>query len=160
MTFNYRIREISSLSRKKNAKTADFAEILGRLRKGRGLSQAQLGALIKESADTIGRWERRASAHLTPDQLKNLAGVLDVSVDELVGYRPLGAQARLLLELELPILRDVIRTTSEANDLASAEMQKALARLDKLGPRKKNKRAPTRSGARTSQGKKRKTPKG
>ena len=54
------------------------------LRERTGLSQQQLAAALKVNQQMIAYWERRAVT-LRPDQLTDLAAVLKVSVDELLG---------------------------------------------------------------------------
>ena len=61
-----------------------FGERLMDLRKSRGFSQEELGGMIDVTRQTISKWERDES---TPDldRLVELAGVFEVSLDELVG---------------------------------------------------------------------------
>lgn len=61
-----------------------FGERLMDLRKSRGLSQEELGSMIDVTRQTVSKWERDES---TPDldRLIELAGVFEISLDELVG---------------------------------------------------------------------------
>lgn len=61
-----------------------FGERLMDLRKSRGLSQEELGGMIDVTRQTVSKWERDES---TPDldRLVELAGVFEISLDELVG---------------------------------------------------------------------------
>ena len=61
-----------------------FGERLMDLRKSRGFSQEELGGIIDVTRQTVSKWERDES---TPDldRLVELAGVFEISLDELVG---------------------------------------------------------------------------
>lgn len=54
------------------------------LRKKNGLSQEQLGEKVSVTRQTISNWELESTTP-NPEQLKLLSGVLNVSVDELLG---------------------------------------------------------------------------
>ncbi|EDH6260726.1 helix-turn-helix transcriptional regulator [Salmonella enterica subsp. enterica serovar Agbeni] len=63
-----------------------FAERLRLLREARNLSQVRLAELLNVDPRVYNRWEKGASApHL--DTVVNIADVLQVSMDELVGRR-------------------------------------------------------------------------
>jgi transcriptional regulator with XRE-family HTH domain len=79
-------------NRKKSPPTAEetFGERLARLRKARGFSQTELGEMIGVSQRVMTYYEcqsERPPAHLLP----LLAEALAVSVDELLGLRPVKA---------------------------------------------------------------------
>lgn len=61
-----------------------FGQRLHTLREQAGLSQQQLAERLGLTQRAYAHWERNPVA-LRPDQLLNLAQVLNVSVDELVG---------------------------------------------------------------------------
>jgi transcriptional regulator with XRE-family HTH domain len=64
-----------------------FGQRLARLRKARGFNQSELGALIGVSQRMMTYYEREAGrppAHVLPQ----LADALKVSLDELLGVRP------------------------------------------------------------------------
>lgn len=60
-----------------------FAENLIRLRTGQGMTQAELGEMIRYSDKSVSKWERAESL---PDAyvLKNLSKIFGVSVDQLL----------------------------------------------------------------------------
>ena len=62
----------------------EFHEKLFRLRKEKGLSQEELGNLLRVARQTVSKWE---SGETTPEleKLMCLADIFDVSLDELVG---------------------------------------------------------------------------
>lgn len=63
-----------------------------RIRKRRlalGIDQDQLADMVGVRPETVGRWERGRNA-VTTDYLVDLARVLDLSLDELMGLRPIG----------------------------------------------------------------------
>ncbi len=65
-----------------------FGQRLARLRKARGFTQTELGQLVNLSQRMMTYYERRNAwppAHLLP----RLAEILGVSLDELVGRRPI-----------------------------------------------------------------------
>lgn len=65
-----------------------FGQILANLRKARGMTQPQLAQQIGASLPMIIYYERRAK-NPSADFVKRAAEVLHVSVDELLGHRPL-----------------------------------------------------------------------
>ena len=81
-----------------NARNSDangFAQRLRELRKGRNLSQTELGNLVGVHYTHIGRYER-GMCHPTADALKRLADVLGVTGDYLLdGAEDQVAKARL-----------------------------------------------------------------
>ena len=66
-----------------------FGRRLAELRQKAGLSQAQLGERLGMSQRAIASWEMRETTSFRPDQIAQLADVLDVSVEFLVtGEQP------------------------------------------------------------------------
>lgn len=73
---------------------SDFAERLRLLRESRQLTQTRLAELIEVDPRAYNRWERGTIApHL--DTLIRIADVLQVSLDELVGRKPLSNESRI-----------------------------------------------------------------
>jgi transcriptional regulator with XRE-family HTH domain len=73
---------------------SDFAERLRLLRESRQLTQTRLAELIEVDPRAYNRWERGTIApHL--DTLIKIADVLQVSLDELVGRKPLSTETRI-----------------------------------------------------------------
>lgn len=60
-----------------------FGNFISALRKRRGLSQYQLGALVGKSDKAVSKWENGASKPRI-DTIRKLSEVLDVSVGELL----------------------------------------------------------------------------
>lgn len=73
---------------------SEFAERLRLLRESRQLTQIRLAELIQVDPRAYNRWERGSIApHL--DTLVRIADVLQVSLDELVGRKPVSGEARI-----------------------------------------------------------------
>jgi transcriptional regulator with XRE-family HTH domain len=73
---------------------SEFAERLRLLRESRQLTQVRLAELIEVDPRAYNRWERGTIApHL--DTLIKIADVFQVSLDELVGRKPLTNEARI-----------------------------------------------------------------
>jgi transcriptional regulator with XRE-family HTH domain len=68
-------------------KTEPVGERLQRLRKQKGLTQAQLGERIGVSQRVVTYYEA-AGGSLSPELLVKIADALDVSADELLGRKP------------------------------------------------------------------------
>ena len=67
---------------------SEVGQRLAALRQAKGLTQKQLAEKIGVNQQDIAYWERQAPAP-RGDVLPKLAEVLEVSVDELLGVRPL-----------------------------------------------------------------------
>jgi len=73
---------------------SEFAERLRLLRESRQLSQVRLAELVGVDPRAYNRWERGTIApHL--DTLVKIADVLQVSLDELVGRKPVASEVRI-----------------------------------------------------------------
>jgi transcriptional regulator with XRE-family HTH domain len=73
---------------------SEFAERLRLLRESRQLSQVRLAELVGVDPRAYNRWERGTIApHL--DTLVKIADVLQVSLDELVGRKPVSSEVRI-----------------------------------------------------------------
>ena len=70
--------------RPSTAQRSPFGERLCQLREERGLSQKQVAQRLGIKQQSYAAWERRIVA-LKPDQLTQLASILEVPVDALVG---------------------------------------------------------------------------
>jgi len=80
-------------SRKDHEPRESFGQRLRRIREARGLSQEQFGQAIGVSQRMLAYYENhaeKAPAH----HLMQMAGVLRVSIDELIGYKPFEAVAQ------------------------------------------------------------------
>jgi transcriptional regulator with XRE-family HTH domain len=72
----------------------EFAERLRALRESRQLTQVRLAELVGVDPRAYNRWERGTIApHL--DTLVRIADVLQVSLDELVGRKPVSTEVRI-----------------------------------------------------------------
>lgn len=73
---------------------SEFADRLRLLRESRQLTQVRLAELVEVDPRAYNRWERGTIApHL--DTLVKIADVFQVSLDELVGRKPLSGEARI-----------------------------------------------------------------
>ncbi|MFZ1873292.1 MAG: helix-turn-helix transcriptional regulator [Chania sp.] len=71
-----------------------FAERLRLLREARNLSQVRLAELLSVDPRAYNRWEKGASApHL--DTVIKIADVLQVTMDELVGRKPISEEVKI-----------------------------------------------------------------
>jgi transcriptional regulator with XRE-family HTH domain len=66
------------------SKRSPFGARLFQLRKERGFSQRQMSQRLGIKQQSYAAWERRVVA-LKPEQLAQLAGILEVPVDSLIG---------------------------------------------------------------------------
>ena len=71
-----------------------FGQRLAELRQKVGLSQAQFGERLGLSQRAIASWEMRETTSFRPDQIAQLADVLDVSVEFLVTGEEPGKRER------------------------------------------------------------------
>ncbi len=73
-------------------KRSDFGTQLHAAREAKGLSQAQMADKLGLAQQSYAAWERRNVA-LRSDQLQQLAEILGVGVDQLLGHKPKPARA-------------------------------------------------------------------
>jgi transcriptional regulator with XRE-family HTH domain len=73
-------------------KRSEFGTRLHAAREARGLSQAQMAEKLGLAQQSYAAWERRNVA-LRADQLQQLAVILGVGVDQLLGHEPKPARA-------------------------------------------------------------------
>jgi transcriptional regulator with XRE-family HTH domain len=71
----------------------EFGSRLHTAREAKGLSQAQVAQLLGIAQQSYAAWERRNVA-LTPGRLAQIAEVLGISVDELLGKQPTPARGK------------------------------------------------------------------
>lgn len=97
---------LEAMAKKKEAsgKEETFGQRLARLRKQAGYSQRSLAAEIGISNRMIAYYEAQTTAHPPATQLAAVADALGLSVDQLLGRRPVTARKapenqRLLREL-------------------------------------------------------------
>jgi transcriptional regulator with XRE-family HTH domain len=81
----------------------DFGKRIAEARRQRGLTQQQFADLLGVSRKMVDYYERRAT-NVTADVVKNLASVLDISADNLLGLeskRPKpGPKSKLQIQIE------------------------------------------------------------
>ena len=73
--------------RPSTSKRAPFGERLFLLREERGLSQKQMAEKLRITQQSYAAWERRSVA-LKPEQVAELAAILDTTADNLLGRKP------------------------------------------------------------------------
>jgi transcriptional regulator with XRE-family HTH domain len=99
-------------------KRSPFAENLATARKAKGLSQRELAKLVNVSPRVIALYET-VIKNPTPEVVVRLAKTLDVSIDELMGHKPvkvkeelnrkIARNVRLLEELDPAAQKMVVR---------------------------------------------------
>jgi transcriptional regulator with XRE-family HTH domain len=83
-----------------NPQENNFPEGLKKARLAKGLSQEKLGELINVSKQTISKYEK-GTIEPTIGVASKLAKILDVTVDELIGFKPFRlGNSELLKQLE------------------------------------------------------------
>ena len=108
-----------------------FAERLRAARSSRGLTQVRLAELLGISPRVYNRWERGAA---TPklDTIVRLAEILDVSLDELVGRRPLSQPTIVVRNHRLHELYRQIDQLSDEDQQALIVLLDSLLKRSKL----------------------------
>jgi transcriptional regulator with XRE-family HTH domain len=108
----------------KPAKTrTQFAENLATARKAKGLSQRELARLVKVTPRVIGLYETIIK-NPTPDIVVRIAGALRVSIDELMGHKP--------IKNNEPTSRMVTKTVRKLEHLPPKEQKKLLDYINLL----------------------------
>lgn len=74
------------------SKRSEFGARLHAARESKGLSQAQMADKLGIAQQSYAAWERRNVA-LRADQLQQLAAILGIGVDQLLGHAPKPARA-------------------------------------------------------------------
>jgi len=93
-----------------------FGQRISRLRKGKGLTQEELGDKVGISSQAVSKWETDMSV---PDVtiLVKLANILDVSVDELLGNERAKETPTLVpAEQRKDVSKMVLKITIDSND--------------------------------------------
>lgn len=104
-------------------KKEGFPQRLARIRKAKGLSQYDLADLTGISHRMIVHYEKHAKK-LAPDALICLAKVLNVTVDELMGYKALKDKK----ELD----RHVVRKARMLEELPAKDQKSVMRMIDTL----------------------------
>jgi transcriptional regulator with XRE-family HTH domain len=86
-TCNSEYNPAMQTGRPAKTKRSDFGARLHAAREAKGLSQAQVADKLGIAQQSYAAWERRHVA-LTPDRLAQVAALLGISIDELLGYKP------------------------------------------------------------------------
>ena len=101
-----------------------FGDRLAEIRKSRGLTQAELGAAVGVSNRVIAYYELE-SKQPPGAMLADLARALRVSVDELLGAKPIKDQTR-------PRTARLMKRLRRVEDLPPADQKAVLKYLDAL----------------------------
>lgn len=104
-------------------KRTQFAENLATARKAKGLSQRELARLVKVTPRVIGLYETIIK-NPTPDIVVRIAGALRVTIDELMGYKP--------IKNNEPTSRMVTKTVRKLEQLPLKEQKKLLDYINLL----------------------------
>lgn len=105
-------------------KKETFGQRLANLRKSRGLTQTDLGKLIGVSQRVIGYYETETERP-PADKLIPLAEALKISIDELLGYKPLKNE---------PLIknRNLLRRLKEFDQLSRQDQKVILRYIDAI----------------------------
>lgn len=109
-------------------KRSPFGEKLLAARQQAGLSQIQVAEKLRITQQTYAGWERRTTA-LKPEYISGLAGILNVSVDYLLGYQngtqrkggPVGKARRVFEEVSKLPRHQQQRILGIVEDLLAAQ---------------------------------------
>lgn len=101
-----------------------FGDRLAQIRKSRGMTQAELGAAVGVSNRVIAYYELEGKQP-PGAMLADLARSLNVSVDELLGAKPLKDQTR-------PRTARLMKRLQRVEDLPPADQKAVLKYLDAL----------------------------
>ena len=98
------VYDLRSMAGRPTTKSApEFGQRLATTRKQRGLTQDRLARAIGVSQKMIDYYERRA-VNIKSETIRKLAHALQISVDELMGTKPLkakpGPKSRLMRQFE------------------------------------------------------------
>lgn len=88
---------------KPRPKEETFGQRLARIRKARGLSQRELAGRLGISQRVVAYYEGQTE-HAPAHMLSDLAKVLSVSLDQLLGAQPVRAEA---IDLDVRLLRRI-----------------------------------------------------
>jgi transcriptional regulator with XRE-family HTH domain len=130
----------------KNQETNGFGARLAELRKSRGLTQTQLGEAVGSSKRVIAYYETDGGQPPGP-MLPNLADALGVSIDELLGTKPIKKK-------ESPKTARLINRLRKVEQLSPTDQRAVLKYIDTLYQRKQLSNRQRSNGARKSATKK------
>lgn len=108
----------------KNKAMEDFGKRLLKLRKGQGLTQVELGKIVGVSDRVIAYYENESSQPPGPI-IVDLAQALNVTVDELLGVKP-------IKENTDPKTARVLKRLKKVTELPSADQRAVLKFIDAL----------------------------
>lgn len=108
----------------KQREVEGFGDRLAQIRKGRGMTQAELGAAVGVSNRVIAYYELE-SRQPPGAMLADLARALRVSVDELLGAKPVKDQTR-------PKTARLMKRLQRVEDLPPADQKAVLKFVDAL----------------------------
>lgn len=108
----------------KERTVAGFGQQLAEIRKRRGLTQAELGKAVGVSQRVIAYYER-AEAQPPGAMLAELASALRVSMDELLGTKPLADKTR-------PKTARLLKRLRRVEELPAADQRAVLKMVDAL----------------------------
>ncbi len=110
-------------------KRTPFAENLATARKAKGLSQRELAKIVKVSPRVIALYETIIK-NPTPEIVVRLAKTLDVSIDELMGHKPVKEKEA--------IPRNIIKKARMLAELSPSDQKTVLGLVDVLHVKKKS----------------------
>lgn len=108
----------------KERTVAGFGQLLADIRKRRGLTQQELGTAVGVSQRVIAYYER-ADAQPPGAMLGSLAQALHVSIEELLGTRPVADKTR-------PRTARLLKRLRKIEDLPAGDQRTVLKLLDAL----------------------------
>ena len=80
---------------------------ISKLRKGNGLSQEQLGDIINVTRQTISNWEL-GETYPNVEQLKAVANVFKISIDELVDNKNFSKSSSVKKEKKNKFIKNIL----------------------------------------------------
>jgi transcriptional regulator with XRE-family HTH domain len=120
----------------------DFGERLSRIRKSRGMTQAELGQAAGVSNRVIAYYEKE-SPQPPGAMLVDLARALSVSTDQLLGLKP-------MKETSTPKAARLLKRLQKVEDLSASDQRAVLKFIDALLERGKVSRRSTNSKSKQS----------
>ena len=104
--------------------TESFGQRLATIRKSRGLTQTQLGEALGITKRNVAYFETDGGEPPGPI-LPMMAKVLDVSIDELLGVKPIG-------KVDSPKVARLMNRLRRVQDLSSSDQRAVLKYIDSL----------------------------
>ena len=95
---------------------SDLGNKIIKLRKQENLTQEQMGKLFNVSAQAVSKWEKGISE---PDigTLTSICKHFNISMDDLLGTDTAVTPEPIIIEKEVPVIREVISTTKVENSV-------------------------------------------